>query len=124
MFHFRDFSKYSLLLALISYNDLSSCKISKCSFEWIQRKWCTSFWARYGLKMPYFFVNRSLLSIFTIATFIYLSPPIIMQNLNNIPKLDSESKTYERFLARFVIKMFHLGTNKSILIIFTILNFV
>ena len=74
--------------------------------------------------MLYFFVNRSLLSIFTIATFIYLSPPIIMQNFNNIPKLDSESKTYERFLARFVIKMFHLGTNKSFLIIFPILNFV
>ena len=123
MFHFRVFSKYSPLPTLITYNGLSSCKISISSFEWIQRKWCMNFWARYGLKMPYF-VNRNLLSIFTIATFIYLSPPIIMQNFKNITKLDSESKTYGRFLARFVIKMFHLGTNMRFLIIFTILTFV
>ena len=73
------------------------------------------------VKNALFFVNRSLLSIFTIATFIYLSPFIIMQN---IPKLDSESITYERFLVIFEIKMFHLGINKSFLIIFTILTFV
>ena len=76
------------------------------------------------VKNALFLVNGILLSIFKIVTFIYLSPSIIMQNFKNIPKLDSESKMYERFLARFVIKMFHLGTNKSFLIIFTILTFV
>ena len=113
MFHFRVFSKYSLLSPLLTYGGLSSSKISKECFGLIRRTRCTRFWAQFGIKMSYLWANRSLLSIFTFVAFIYLYFPTIMQNFRKSPNADSESKMYEKFLAKFRIKMSHLEAKKS-----------
>ena len=83
-------------------------------FEWTRRTRCTRFWTQFGVKMPYFCANRSLLSIFAIVTFIYLYYPTIMQNFRNILNVDSENKKYETFLAQNRIKMSHLEAKKSL----------
>ena len=125
MFHFRVFSKYSLLSPLLTYGGLSSSKISKECFGLIRRTRCTRFRAQFGIKMSYLWANRSLLSIFTFVAFIYLYFPTIMQNFRKSPNADSESKMYEKFLAKFRIKMSHLEAKKSFFFaIFTIFTFV
>ena len=108
MSHFRVFSNCLLLSTLVTSSGISSCRISKESFEWIRRITCTKFWAQFVVRMSYFLANRSLLSIFTIVTFIYLYSPTIMQNFRKISSVDSESKMYDMFLAQFGIKMSNL----------------
>ena len=113
-------AKYSLLSPLVTYSGPSSRKISKESFQWIRRTRCITFCAQFRVKMPYFWVNRSRLSIFIIVTFVYLYSPtsckISEKSLIWIPRT--------RCLRSFWplgIKISHLETKKSFLIIFTIL---
>ena len=48
-----------------------------------------------------------------------------MQNFRKSPNADSENKMYEKFLAKFRIKMSHLEAKKSFFFaIFTIFTFV
>ena len=98
---------------LFTYYGLSSSKISKETLEWIRRTRCTRFWAEFGIKIPYFSANRSFLSTFTTATFIYSYSPTIMQNFRKVPNVDSENQMYEKSLVQFRIKMSHLEAKRS-----------
>ena len=106
-----------LWLLIVAYH---SAKFHKESFQWIRRTRCITFCAQLRVKMLYFWANRSRLSIFTIANFVYLYSPttckISEKSLIWIPRT--------RCLRSFWplgIKISHLEAKKSFLIIFTIL---
>ena len=79
--------------------------------NWWKR--CTRFWTQFMIKMPYFWANWSLLSIFIIVTFIYLYSPTIMQYCRKNPNVDSENKMYRKVLVQFGINMSHLEAKKN-----------
>lgn len=106
-----------LWLLIVAYH---SAKFHKEFFQWIRRTRCITFCAQLRVKMLYFWANRSRLSIFTIANFVYLYSPttckISEKSLIWIPRT--------RCLRSFWplgIKISHLEAKKSFLIIFTIL---